>query len=899
MNNYSLHVDASVTGTQSVEQLGGSADKLAERTKRLNDALYGQTKATEAMSLSTAKLATEELRLEQLRERHRMQTESMANASIKAAAANEMLDVSTKKVVSSTMAATTAMKVLEGATPMKAAANFLGSLQGMGPALQAAFPLFAATAMVGVIEKIVSGVEKWYDKYVQLKEVQEEIARTAKELAASTEQSYFAVTGMEIAELRRQKKFAEAGAMETAQVASTPLGLPEFDKKKLATLDRPQVRRIEELYSPMVVGDIADRIQDAQIMQRNLRTAGLNVGSPAFESYGSEKAIKLQKDAVDGLLQFLLQRQQEFGGQVHAIQQKTQHDINQPAVEAAYASAQSANRMRKTGQTPTAAFLEQYNALLPKDRAAIAPFAQARLAEIAKKEFEGYESAGIKGGVEGGYVGAFRLFKEKLDHPSKLTLTGFDDSYDANELYRMQKEAVGVYNSAQLGRMNTQIGTMRDVAGRQGRLIAAGAGPNDELSTLRQQIALRKDAAEQEFKLKQTHSDILDIKKAELEKTKEIGDADLDYATKVLELKRKQNEEMVSMLSGFIMAVQHGGAGSYLKSQFEGIEGKVLSNLVRAGIDSPTGQSIAGKLHATDGTFLAKMLAGTPFGPDPTKTAAASTDANTVATIDNTTALRSLSLSPSGGGGGAVRWGGGGGATYDGVAGLALGGGYDNEHGGANPAWSDTPWQNSGGGGTYNGSGSGLNVSKAMRYGSAAVGAGLSLAAAATSQSTRGKLAGGGGALVSIGSVIPGPAGAAVMAAGAAISVISSLMGDPVAMKRQQIADTLRTSQFMSPVSINASMSMGGTYADMDRYGNVRNSAYSPYPSVEQGFFDYQHGVTVPGRTTSQFGGLAITVHAMDSQSFIDHSGDISDAVNHALLTGRGAPLAETISTRR
>ncbi len=516
-----------------------------------------------------------------------------------------------------------------------------------------------------------------------------------------------------------------------------------------------------------------------------------------------------------------------------------------------------------------------------------APLYQQDVQSAASAEQK--KAAGIViAGIEAEQKGEAEVFLRALRQSIK----------DDEEFIRTGKAATGVYDAALLGRTNIESGTIRDTANRKGRLLAASASPGDELSTLRQQMDLRKQAAEDEFKLKESHKDIYDIDKARLEKVKEIGDADLDYQTKILELKKAQKEETVSMAVGLIMAAQHGGAASYLKSQFEGIESKVLTNLGRAAINSTTGQAITDKLHAGSGTFLGTALAGTPFGPDPMKTAGLSL--NTAGTKLSIAAdkLMGVALSRSSGGGGlpvgfdpsgdfAGEFSGGGGG----------GGDYGGEFGAAD---------------TVNTGTAGMAATKPLTKG---IGIGVAAAAAAYGAYSGFKAGGAQGALTGTSSLaagagaivglagVTGPAAPILAGVGLALGMMASLLGDPKQMRAAQIASTLQTSQFMAPVSINASMSNTGGYADMDRFGNTRDSTYSPFPNVSQGFFDYRNNVTVPGRTNSQFGGqnpapVTVVINAIDANSILDRHQDIADAVARSLQRGSSPTLAETLSSR-
>jgi hypothetical protein len=147
------------------------------------------------------------------------------------------------------------------------------------------------------------------------------------------------------------------------------------------------------------------------------------------------------------------------------------------------------------------------------------------------------------------------------------------------------------------------------------------------------------------------------------------------------------------------------------------------------------------------------------------------------------------------------------------------------------------------------------------------------------------------------------PISKAILTGVAAVSgAVGLIFGDPKAIRQHQIDQALKYNQFMAPVSINATMSTGGTYSDLDRFGNVRTSALSPFPQVQQGYFDYRNNTVVPGRTLSQFGGptggMTVNINAMDSKSIVDNHAAIADAVAVAMQRGSSPSFSEQLSAR-
>ena len=68
-------------------------------------------------------------------------------------------------LVPQTLAATAALRGLDGQMSLRSAARFLTTIQGLGPILQAAFPLFGAMAFAGVLEQMVSKVGELYNAW--------------------------------------------------------------------------------------------------------------------------------------------------------------------------------------------------------------------------------------------------------------------------------------------------------------------------------------------------------------------------------------------------------------------------------------------------------------------------------------------------------------------------------------------------------------------------------------------------------------------------------------------------------------------------------------------------------------------------------------------------------------
>jgi hypothetical protein len=159
--SYEMRIDAGVSGGPSIDAASASTTKLAAEVSGLNNQLYGSTAAQEKQTLTLIKLQTEQVKVAGYTVQYNIALLENARASTTAAAAQNELGAATQRTVGSTLAAGTAFRVLEGSMPIRAAATFLGNMQGIGAAMQLAFPLFGAIALVGVLDTIIGKVEKW------------------------------------------------------------------------------------------------------------------------------------------------------------------------------------------------------------------------------------------------------------------------------------------------------------------------------------------------------------------------------------------------------------------------------------------------------------------------------------------------------------------------------------------------------------------------------------------------------------------------------------------------------------------------------------------------------------------------------------------------------------------
>jgi hypothetical protein len=171
------------------------------------------------------------------------------------------------------------------------------------------------------------------------------------------------------------------------------------------------------------------------------------------------------------------------------------------------------------------------------------------------------------------------------------------------------------------------------------------------------------------------------------------------------------------------------------------------------------------------------------------------------------------------------------------------------------------------------------------------VGAGLQLAGEAYGAYSGIRQATKGGAQNIIGGIgetamsiapLTGPAAPFVMAGGALMSMISSIMGNPVQERQAHINSELMNNQYIAPQAINRTMDISGGYADVNFQGNVRATDLSSVPIIQQAYADPRHGVIVPGTVISPFGGGGgpVQVPVGDRGAYTTDSGTGGHTVN-------------------
>lgn len=212
---YELNINAGVSGAPQVEALGRSYDNLADRTKRVDEAIRAYVGSNDKLLAKYIDLQRVESQLETVRERHRMQQEQLATATTRGTAAQEQFNSTLTRGTTNVRDMTAALRVMEGGMPIRSAAALLSSFQGMAAISSAIFPIAGGIALFGVVEKVADKLGIQLNIWKQITDAQ----KTSNDLLTTSTRQY----DENLRKLRqiadeeyRRKNGAEAGARREA-----------------------------------------------------------------------------------------------------------------------------------------------------------------------------------------------------------------------------------------------------------------------------------------------------------------------------------------------------------------------------------------------------------------------------------------------------------------------------------------------------------------------------------------------------------------------------------------------------------------------------------------------------------------------------------------------------------
>ena len=135
----------------------------------------------------------------------------------------------------STKALTNEMKMLEGAMPIKAAASFLANLGGIGAAMQMAFPIFGAVALIGYLDTLIEKTGLMPKQWDEVAEAQ----KSSLDMLQKSSKEYER-------HLEKLKDIAKQ-QFEITHGKDAARAVEEFDLRfKAGSVDQQEVARLEK-----------------------------------------------------------------------------------------------------------------------------------------------------------------------------------------------------------------------------------------------------------------------------------------------------------------------------------------------------------------------------------------------------------------------------------------------------------------------------------------------------------------------------------------------------------------------------------------------------------------------------------------------------------------------------
>jgi len=179
--------DATITATTSIdtsgfgaglailkEQYAQASTEVRQSVQRVVDA---EKQATEAIAAGHTQLASV---LQGAANQEREALNGLIEKQLELKTAVEAANAALGHQVSATIAAGAEMRVLEGAMPIRAAEQFLARVSGLGPIIQAAFPVFGAIALGEVLVHMGEAAYKLYERFDEVAQAEKRATEEAK-----------------------------------------------------------------------------------------------------------------------------------------------------------------------------------------------------------------------------------------------------------------------------------------------------------------------------------------------------------------------------------------------------------------------------------------------------------------------------------------------------------------------------------------------------------------------------------------------------------------------------------------------------------------------------------------------------------------------------------------------
>jgi hypothetical protein len=295
----------------------------------------------------------------------------LANALLRVAGAEEAATQSAERLavahghaVTEIQATSGALRVLEGSQSIRAAERFITTALGLGPALQAIFPLVGAAAMVGILVKMGEEVYNVGRNFLFLHDAAERAVEIGKELAGQAESAFAKTASLQAEALRNNRKFVEAAKLEQQTLLSTPIKLPDLqsgeNKKALegviGGIDSGNLEKLHAAFSEVIPADLNGRIQsirasisDANRELKSAKENALGFGDVLSQHYASQAEVSVT--LLSQALEFLQIKQKEVAQEIGVGGQKVTEAQKREASEIAAITIARVAGQQKANET--------------------------------------------------------------------------------------------------------------------------------------------------------------------------------------------------------------------------------------------------------------------------------------------------------------------------------------------------------------------------------------------------------------------------------------------------------------------------------------------------------------------------------------------------------------------
>jgi hypothetical protein len=590
------------------------------------------------------------------------------------------------KLAGGTRVVTNELRMMEGAMPIRAAAQFLAQMEGLNAVMQMAFPIFGAIALVGVLDTIIEHVEKWANAHNPV-------------LAAQKESlSLLEKEGKEYDKLAEKARRFHLDEYERTHGKEARQRLEAVDDaRKASQEDADQIARLEDLLTRLNRLTHVTQLSNGGVLTANatsgdqalagqLRAAlglkptdktgleGIEAGNGI--SVGQAHAASELSVGVDQALATARMQQTVDLAQATDIsakadaedRKKADEETKKRKQELATAEKQAAAYLREAQGfelTGLARINEKYREkleLLGKTPKAIADINAAHAIEVERETTKEVHAGAMKldalrgkwqHEVESGhatYDEASGAYFVKPKDPKKLQLTGYSEAQqkqDEKDVASILK-LLGSADDTDADAVRRQLGvtTKENALAVSGGRMSGGAGAGADYSA-------RLAAANEIFRIETQHLDLIDDENRRQEKlasarkkyAEEVFRAEEQYENQLQALREKDLQKYQGMAGSLFDALRSHSTAQWGKDFLTGQARQMFTN-VAAPVLQSAGHMLGGVIPSSSQTgILGTLVHGTVFdaankGNNDSLTAAKSTAQHTADTVAELKALR-------------------------------------------------------------------------------------------------------------------------------------------------------------------------------------------------------------------------------------------------------------------